>query len=61
MKSNLRLDCAISLIYIMKSKGPSIDHWGTPVVLYYNFESVPEVTPPCRFTESNCNSWAIMK
>ena len=41
MKSNLRLDCAISLIYIMKSKGSSIDPWGTPVVIYSNFDSVP--------------------
>ena len=33
IKSNLPLDCSISLMYIINSNGPSIDPCGTPVFI----------------------------
>ena len=40
MKLKCEVDCAMSFMYIMNNKGPSIEPWGTPVVILPSSEGV---------------------
>ena len=41
MKLKCEVDCAMSFMYIMNNKGPSIEPWGTPVVILPSSEGAP--------------------
>ena len=42
------IDIGKSLMYIRKSKGPRTDPWGTPAVICFGSDSLPETFRDCH-------------
>ena len=44
-----------SLIYIKNNKGPHTDSCGTPLKIYFQFETSPSTTTRCLLSVSHCS------